>query len=89
MDPRYRSAFNRAYTDGFYADFLRAFEQKVGAPIPYRVAETPFFIPAQLRDRLAQHARETRLAGADDTLDDDVAILAHGWSLSSRGGCPA
>ena len=58
MDPRYRSAFNRAYTDGFYADFLRAFEQKVGCPIPYRVAETPFFIPGQLRDRLAKHARE-------------------------------
>jgi hypothetical protein len=37
---------------------LRAFEQKVGCPIPYRVAETPFFIPGQLRDRLAKHARE-------------------------------
>ncbi len=58
MDPRYRPLFNRAYTDGFYRDFLAAFEGEVGCPIPYRVAETPFFVPDGLRDRLASHARE-------------------------------
>jgi hypothetical protein len=58
MDPRYRSLYNAAYTDAFYADFIAAFEDRVGCAIPYRVAETPFFIPDALRDRLAKHARE-------------------------------
>lgn len=58
MDPRFRSAFNAAYDPSFYSDFLRTFEAKVGCAIPYRVAETPFFIPDQLRDRLGVHARE-------------------------------
>ncbi len=58
MDPRYRAAFNAAYDDAFYRDFMHAFEAKVGCAIPYRVAETPFFVPDALRDRLAKHARE-------------------------------
>lgn len=68
MDPRYRPAFNRSFDDGFYLDFMRAFEAKVGAAIPYRVAETPFFIPNALRDRLALHAREI----ADQVLEPGV-----------------
>ncbi len=58
MEPSFRQPFNRAYSDAFYADFLSTFEQRVGCHIPYRVAETPFFVPNALRDRLAGHARE-------------------------------
>ncbi|NUP11699.1 MAG: hypothetical protein HOW73_37105 [Polyangiaceae bacterium] len=68
MDPRFRSAFNRSYDEGFYGEFLRTFEARVGCAIPYRVAETPFFIPPALRDRLATHAREI----ADQVLEPSV-----------------
>jgi hypothetical protein len=57
METSARALFNAAYTDQFYADFLAALERRVGGPIPYRVAETPFFVPDALRDRLAEHAR--------------------------------
>jgi len=58
MEPTYRKLFNQAYSDRFYSDFISRLEQRLGAAIPYRVAETPFFVPSALRDRLATHARE-------------------------------
>lgn len=58
MEPSFRSRFNAAYDESFYTSYVRAFEARLGCAIPYRVAETPFFIPDQLRDRLARHARE-------------------------------
>lgn len=58
MDPSLRRAFNRAYEPEFYTDYLGRLEQRLGCPIPFRVAETPLFMPHGLRDRLARHATE-------------------------------
>lgn len=70
MDPRFRASYNAAFSDAFYGDFLSAFEARVGCPIPYRVAETPFFVPDALRDKLAQHAREVlRIALSKPAVD--------------------
>lgn len=57
MDPRFRSAYNAHYTDAFYQSYLDALSRRLGCPIPFRVAETPFFIPDALRDGLADAAR--------------------------------
>jgi hypothetical protein len=56
MDSSLRRAFNDAYTPEFYAAYMRRFEQRVGCPIPFRVAETPLFIPHALRDDLERSA---------------------------------
>jgi hypothetical protein len=79
MDPRYRSLYNAAYSDDFYAEYLRRLEAKVDTPIPYRVAETPFFVPDALRDRLAKHAREILTEITEPALVDKMraAIPAH------------
>jgi hypothetical protein len=37
---------------------MRRLEKRVGARIPFRVAETPLFLPPELRDYLARSARE-------------------------------
>ncbi len=58
MDPVLRSAFNAAYTPDFYARYLAQLEAKVGCPIPFRVAESPLFMPLALRDTLAKAATE-------------------------------
>ncbi|MFO0555286.1 MAG: hypothetical protein U0271_43320 [Polyangiaceae bacterium] len=58
MDTRYRPLYNATYSDALHAEFLERLEKRLGCGIPYRVAETPFFIPDALRDRLASHARE-------------------------------
>lgn len=56
MEPSLRRAFNDAYTPEFYTAYMRRFEERVGSPIPFRVAETPLFIPPALRDDLERSA---------------------------------
>lgn len=58
MEPVFRRAFNAAFTDEFYADFMRRFEKRIGSSVSYRVAETPLFLPDGLRSYLAKSATE-------------------------------
>ena len=58
MDPRHREIFNAGFSQDFYKGYLKRLEKRVGSSIPFRVAETPFFIPADLRKRLVRHATE-------------------------------
>src|SRR5689334_18761744 len=57
MGPRFRAHFNKHFTESFYERYLGTLSLVLGCPIPFRVAETPFFIPTALRDRLADSAR--------------------------------
>jgi hypothetical protein len=56
VDPTYRSAFNAAYTDELFARYRARLEGVVGKT-SFRLAETPFFMPPALKDRLDAHAR--------------------------------
>lgn len=58
MDAALRSAFNATYTPDFYQGYVGRLEAKLGCRFPFRVAETPLFMPAYLRDGLARAARE-------------------------------
>jgi hypothetical protein len=58
MEPHHRRRYNEAYTEQFYADYVAELERRLATKIPFRVAETPFFIPPALRDSLARDARE-------------------------------
>lgn len=58
MEPALRRAYNAAYSDETYKRYMGRLESLVGCHIPFRVAETPFFIPAGLREHLARSARE-------------------------------
>lgn len=57
MDPRFRSIFNRSYSDAFYRGYVDDLSRRLGCAIPFRVAETPFFIPPALAKDLADSAR--------------------------------
>lgn len=57
MDPRPRAAFNGAWTPALYQRYLGRLQQSVG-PLPFRVAETPFFVAPALRDSLDRSALE-------------------------------
>jgi hypothetical protein len=75
MQSEYRSAFNEHYSSAFYRRYLDRIEKISGAEIPFRVAETPFFIPTKLRARLAEHARAIVKEICDPAL---IAAHAHG-----------
>ena len=58
MDPLFRRAYNAAFSPELYQTYLGTLERKLGCSIPFRVAETPLFIPPDLRDGLAKAANE-------------------------------
>jgi hypothetical protein len=58
MIPQLRSDFNRAFTDGKYRALLYRLERRCGTPVPFRVCETPLFLPGSVMRRIEVAARE-------------------------------
>jgi len=58
MDLLFRTAFNNAYTSQRYEAYRQRLERQVGLRIPFRLAETPLFLPAPLRNFLVRSAEE-------------------------------
>ena len=58
MIPELRRAYNAAYTDAKYQAYRRALAAGAGCPIDFRVAESPVFLPADLREAMARASRE-------------------------------
>ena len=57
MVRRLRNSFNAAFTEQKYRKFLDALEEGY-TQIPFRVAETPVFIPADLKNKLIKAGQE-------------------------------
>ena len=58
MEPKLRRLFNDAYSPELYRRYVDRLEGSLGVKIPFRIAETPFFIPKALRTQLARYANE-------------------------------
>ncbi|MDO7845969.1 hypothetical protein Q5H92_06350 [Hymenobacter sp. M29] len=52
MIPEYRHTFNAAFSPARYQEMLADIDQQLPGQLDFRVAETPVFIPAGLRDKL-------------------------------------
>ncbi|HEY1252267.1 MAG TPA: hypothetical protein VGH97_13875 [Thermoanaerobaculia bacterium] len=53
MIPSLRQAYNASYTDDRYGEYKRRLEERGGiGEIPFRLAESPVFLPAPLRDEM-------------------------------------
>ncbi|WP_316816491.1 hypothetical protein [Pedobacter nyackensis] len=57
MIEHYRNKFNHSFTEEKYADFLAAIE-KGFTKVPFRLAETPVFIPEDLKQQLIEAGEE-------------------------------
>lgn len=58
MHEDFRRAYNEAFSEQLYQRFLGDLERRLGCQVPFRVAETPLFLPERVRDDLATSARE-------------------------------
>ncbi len=58
MIPEFRARYNQAFTPERYQNLLADIEREMPGQLEFRLAETPIFVPAALRDKLVQ-------AGAD------------------------
>src|SRR5580700_8495911 len=51
--PDLRRQFNEGFTKERYAALLRLMEERCGARVEYRIAETPVFLPSELLEEMA------------------------------------
>jgi hypothetical protein len=58
MIPALREAFNQSFLPATYQHFLRGLEASVGAPVAFRVSETPCFLPKALLEQMAEYGRD-------------------------------
>ncbi|WP_437668531.1 hypothetical protein [Sorangium sp. So ce131] len=79
MDPTFRRAFNAAFGPSTYQDYLGRLERRLECSIPFRVAETPLFLPRRLREDLERSATEIVRQISDPALIQEMkrAIPPH------------
>ena len=58
MIPTIRQAYNAAFTPAKYQEMLADVERQLPGQLEFRLAETPIFVPAQLRDKLIQAGQD-------------------------------
>jgi hypothetical protein len=58
VDARYRALFNAVYADELYRRYLADFSRRCNAPIDMQIAETPVFLPDDLRARCVTAGNE-------------------------------
>jgi len=58
MIPSLRKQFNANYTPEKYQTFLQLMDERCGAPVQFRMAETPCFFPKPLLDQMSEYGKE-------------------------------
>ena len=58
MVPEFRRIYNARYTEATYRAFLESLNQQGGNCLDFRVAETPVFLPDELKQRLLEAAEQ-------------------------------
>jgi hypothetical protein len=58
MIPSLRKQFNERFTPEKYQAFLKRMAERCGAPLEFRLAETPCFFPKALLEKMAQYGAE-------------------------------
>ena len=58
MIPALRRRYNEAFTREAYEAYQERLAAECGVPIPFRLAESPVFLPATLRDEMVRAAEE-------------------------------
>ena len=58
MIPSLRQDFNERFTSAKYQLFLKRMAERCGAPVEFRLAETPCFFPKALLEQMAQYGAE-------------------------------
>ncbi|MDF7811855.1 hypothetical protein [Hymenobacter sp. YC55] len=54
MIPELRARYNQAFSPERYQEMLRTIEQELPGQLEFRLAETPIFVPATLRNKLVE-----------------------------------
>jgi hypothetical protein len=81
-----RRAYNSAFTDDRYRQYQRRLEARGRMAIPFRLAESPVFLPPELRDEMVQASLDIfRQLSTPDALERSKTAVP---ALFDVPGCP-
>ncbi len=83
-----RAAWNAAFRPELHVRYLARLEAELG-PVPFRLAETPLFLPPALRERLFRHAAEIVAATAAATPRIPEGDVPPSWKVPRRDDLPS
>jgi hypothetical protein len=85
--PALRTRWNEAFTRTSYEDYQERLAAECGFPIAFRLAETPVFLPPDLRDEMVRDAEEiwAQLSTPERLRRSEAAVPAE-WNVP---GCDA
>ncbi|MBV8155720.1 MAG: hypothetical protein JOY98_14990 [Candidatus Eremiobacteraeota bacterium] len=89
MDAPYRALFNAGYSDELYRRYLADFFQRCHCPTDMQIAETPVFLPADLRERCERAGAEI-LAHLSDPkrIEQMRAAIPGRWNTPGETALP-
>lgn len=88
MIPTYRKAFNQSFSKEKYQDFIKELEKDF-PEIPFRVAETPVFIPEDLKNKLIAAGEEIiRLIKKPDFKSLTQGSIPKEWQVPGENDHP-
>lgn len=82
MIPALRTRFNAAFNREFYESYQERLAAACRFPIAFRLAETPVFLPPELRDEMVRDAQEIwAQLSAPDNLRRSEAAVPEEWNV--------
>ena len=85
-----RQAYNAAYTDEKFTSYRRRLEERGGMEIPFRLAESPVFLPPELRDSMVDASLEIfRQLSTPEALARSESAVPERFRVPGSGDRPA
>src|SRR4051794_10352013 len=90
MDPRFRSTFNRQITSERYEWYSKELARRLDCTFEFRLAETPVFLPDDLRQNLTDSATAIIEQLSDrDRLEQMKAAIPERWNTPGMDALPS
>jgi hypothetical protein len=90
MQPEFRKLYNVAFSDDVYAAYCRELERRTETTYEFRLAETPVFLPEDLRQKIATAAREIIAKISDPALIEQMKVAVPAkWDTPGIGKLPS
>jgi hypothetical protein len=90
MQPEFRKWYNDAFSDEVFAAYRRDLEARTASDYEFRLAETPVFLPDDLREKIATAAREIIQQLSDPDLIEQMKVAVPAkWDTPGIGKLPS
>jgi hypothetical protein len=89
VDPHFRALFNAQFTPALYESYVRDLSQRCGCTFEFRLAESPVFLPDDLKARVIAAAEAIiGQLSLPETIDKMKAAIPDRWNVPGMDALP-